>query len=169
MRHTYVSVIFAVVACYGCGSGPGVHAPVVHEQSYVVLDAVQMGTHTAQFYIDYSVDSAILGFSVEQDSGQARYCPMYGSTYRGLPSVTLDVLVSDAHNAMWVISSWPGYDILAYHRLDTDRCITPYGEMTLIEQPTPESLGGGTKDFPEMPIDHVTKVATITYDENHLD
>lgn len=138
--------------------------PAADEQPDVVLESVQIGARSVQFYVDFGSDSAVLGFSVENDSGQKRYFPMYGSTYRGLPSVTLDVFVSDSQEEMWVHSSWQGYEILAYHRVGTDLCTTRYGEITSFDRPTPESLGGVAGPFPEMDFERVSRVATLAYD-----
>lgn len=134
----------------------------------VVLDSIEIGLRSVQFYIDFGTDSAVLGFSIEGSSGQQLYFPVYGSTYRGLPAVTLDVFVSDSQEEMWIHSSWPGYEILAYHPIGTDRCITPYGEIHSFDEPTPESLSGGVRRFPEMDIKKVTKVATLKYDDESL-
>ena len=142
--------------------------PVANKKPDVVLESVEIGSRSVQFYIDFGADSAVLGFSVESSSGQQRYFPMYGSTYRGLPAVTLDVFVSDSKEEMWVHSSWSGYEILAYHRMGTDRCITRFGEIHSFDKPTPESLGGGARPFPEMDIKKVSKVATLNYDEKSL-
>lgn len=168
MKNTLLCLILAGQAGCGSGSGQVGGAPAAKEKPDVLLESVQIGTRSAQFYVDFDADSAVLGFSVENDSGQQRYFPMYGSTYRGLPSVTLDVFVSDSQEEMWVHSSWSGYKILAYHRMGTDRCMTRYGEITSFDKPTPESLGGGTRRFPEMDIEKVSKVATLTYDRKSL-
>ncbi len=155
MTHTLLGSMLTVQA-----SG----APAANEKPDIVLESVRIGARSVQFYVDFGSDSAVLGFSVENDSRQQRYFPMYGSTYRGLPSVTLDVFVSDSQEEMWVHSSWFGYEILAYHRMGTDLCTTRYGEITSFDRPTPESLGGGARNFPEMDIEKVSRVATLTYD-----
>lgn len=142
--------------------------PAANKKPDVVLGSVQIGSRSVQFYIDFGIDSAVLGFSVESSSGQQRYFPIYGSTYRGLPTVTLDIFVSDSQEDMWVHSSWPGYEILAYYLMGTDRCTTLYGEIYSFDKPTPESLGGGARRFPEMDIKKVSKVATLKYDEETL-
>jgi hypothetical protein len=122
-----------------------------------------------QFYIHFGVDSAVLGFSVENDSGQQRYFPMFGSTYRDIPPVTLNIFVSDSQNEMWVFSSWSGYETLAYHRMGTDRSMTQYGEIGSFAKPTPEMLGGtGTKLFPKMDIEKLSKIATLKYGAKSL-
>src|SRR5919112_6384944 len=139
-------------------------ASAANDKPDVVIDTLQIGTHRVQFYVDFGADSAVLGFSVEGDSGHQRYFPMYGSTYRGLPSVTLDVFVSENQEEMWAHSDWFGYEILAYHRLGTDLCITQYGEITSSDKPTPEIISGGTKRFPTMDTEKLSKIATLKYD-----
>jgi hypothetical protein len=139
--------------------------PAINKKPDIVLEILNISSRSVQFYIDFGTDSAVLGFSVESSSGQQRYFPMYGSTYRGLPAVTLDVFVSDSQEEMWVYSSWPGYEILAYHLMGTDRCVTPYGEIHSYDIPTPDSLSGGARQFPEMDIKKVARVATLRYDE----
>ncbi len=139
-------------------------APAANEKPDVVLGAARVGTRSVQFYVDFGSDSAILGFAVQGDSRGRRYFPMYGSTYRGLPPVTLEVFVSDTQEEMWVRSSWPGYGILAWHRMGTDRCMTRYGEIASSDRPAPESLRGGTAHFPEMDMGRVTRAATLLYD-----
>ena len=137
----------------------------VEEIQKVVLGSVQIGKHSTQFYIAYGEDSAILGFSVSNGSEQERYFPMYASTYRGIPSVVLDVFVSKSQEEMWVRSSWSGNEILAYHRVGADISITQYGEVTFLDKPMPEFLSGGGVPFPELIIESVSKKASFKHDE----
>lgn len=116
----------------------------------MILDSVQLDAHTMKFYIDFVTDSAALSFSVADSTGNSRYFPMYCSTYRELPAVYLDVFVSDNQEDLWVYSSWPGYEILAYYKRGSDTCMTRYGENIFSTTPTPESISGGSKNFPEM-------------------
>jgi hypothetical protein len=139
-------------------------ASAANDKPDVVLETLQVGAHCVRFYVDFGADSAVLGFSVEGDSGHQRYFPMYGSTYRGLPSVTLEVLVSDTQEVMWVQSDWFGYEILAYHRLATDLCMTQYGEITSSDKPTPDIIVGGTIRFPTMDTEKLSKTLTLKYD-----
>ena len=134
-----------------------------NDEPDVVLETLQIGAHCVRVYVDFGTDSAVLGFSVEDDPGHQRYFPMYGSTYRGLPSVTLDVFVADSKGEIWVHSNWPGYENLAYHRLGSDLCMTQYGEITSSDKPTPEIIGGGTSRFPAMDTEKVSKIATLEY------
>lgn len=169
MKHVLLCSMFAILACCGSESGQGSKASAINEKPSVLLESVRIGNRSVQFYIHFGVDSAILGFSVENDSGQQRYFPMFGSTYREIPSVTLDVFVSKSQDEMWVLSSWPGYEILAYHRMGTDRSMTQYGEIGSFDKPMPDILGGtGTKLFPEMDINKLSKVATLKYGAKSL-
>ncbi|MEJ2168174.1 MAG: hypothetical protein P8X90_21850 [Desulfobacterales bacterium] len=163
MRYTLVSWIFAVQCCASqCGQAGGAYT--ANKKPDIVLGSVQIDTRSVQFYVDFAEDSAVLGFSVENNLGRPLYFPMYGSTYRGLPSVTLDVFVAHSKEEMWVHSSWTGYEILAYYHLGTNRCITRYGDIAASDKPTPESLRGGTRRLPEMDIEKVFKIATFKYD-----
>ncbi|MDG4551054.1 MAG: hypothetical protein P9F19_17135 [Candidatus Contendobacter sp.] len=166
MKGVLLVSMLVVLACCGSESEQSSKAVAANEQPSVLLESVRIGNRSVQFYIDLGVDSAVLGFSVENDAGQRRYFPLFGSTYRGIPSVALDVFVSNSQEEMWVLSSWPGYEILAYHRMDTDQCITRYGEINSFDKPMPKILGGGTgvKLFPEMDVKKLSKVATFKYD-----
>lgn len=100
-----------------------------NEIEKAVLGEVRVGRESAEFYIVYGFDSAILGFSVSAGAGPARYFPIYASTNRGIPSVVLDVFTSKSEEEMWVRSSWPGNEILAYHRVGAETAITQWGEI----------------------------------------
>jgi hypothetical protein len=130
----------------------------------VVLGTVEVGDRPIQLYVDFGTDSAVLGFAVG-DGAERRYFPIYGSTYRGMPAVTLEVFASEDGRELWVRSSWPGYDVLAHHRLGTDRAMTRYGTVTALGTPSPERLGGGAGDFPAMEPSKATRVASFEYEE----
>ncbi len=125
---------------------------------YVALNRVQIGSNTVQFYADYTYDCGVLGFSVKDEAGKLRYCPMYGSTYRGIPLMKLDVLVSDTQDQMWVRSSEEG-DVIGYYRAGSDSATVSY------DVPTPVSFGRDSCRFPQIDPAHVKLVSTITYDE----
>jgi hypothetical protein len=144
----------------GCGPTPGSAGAVNRPDK--ILGSLTVGAQSLQFYVDFGADSAVLGFSTANQAGQPRYFPMYCSTYRGLPAVTLDVFLSEDQQKMWVLSSWKGYETLAYHRIGSDRCTTRYGENAYFTTPTPPSIGGGGKP-PAMDPSQVKKVLTITY------
>lgn len=130
-----------------------------------MLGTVEIDGRSVQFYVDFGADTAVLGFAVEDAEGRWRYFPMYGSTYRGLPAVTLEVLASEDDGELWVRSSWPGYEFLAYHHLGTDQAMTRYGAVSSLSTPSPEQLGGGAGDFPAMESSKAAKVATFEYSE----
>jgi len=125
---------------------------------YVALNKVQIGSNTVQFYANYTYDCGVLGFSVKDEAGKLRYCPMYGSTYRGMPLMKLDVLVSDTQDQMWVRSSGTE-DIIGYYCAGSDRATVSY------DVPTPASFGRDSSRFPQMDVSHVKLVRTIIYDE----
>jgi len=89
----------------------------------VPLDSVHLGTHTVQFYVDHGDNSAVLGFSAPGPTGP-RYFPLYGSTYRGLPGITLEVYAPQPRDQMWVRSSSKDHEALARYRVGADRCMT---------------------------------------------
>ncbi len=170
IKHALLCSMLAILVSCGSESGQGGKVSTMNEKPSIILESVRIDNRSVQFYINFGMDNAVLGFSVENDAGQQRYFPMFGSTYRDIPSVTLDVFVSNLQDEMWVLSSWSGYEILAYHRMGTDRCMTQYGEIGSFDKPTPEILGGGTgtKLFPEMDIKKLSKVATLKYGAKSL-
>ena len=154
--------ILCSMIAFGCGGCTDENA-APRESVEILLQAVEVGEHTAQFYVGFGPDTAVLGFSVPNEAAQDRYFPFYGSTYAGIPPVTLEIFVSHAENEMWINSSWSGYEVLAYHRFGTDRCITSYGEIGSFEESMPQYIGGESKDFPPMDNTQISKVATIEY------
>ena len=169
LHHRFIIVlsVLILVSCVGLGVRFCINRlPIplwdVSEQ-FVPLDSIQITDKSIQFYVNFSYDTAVLGFSVPNEDGSPRYFPMYASTYRGLTAVTLEVFVSETLDHMWVLSSWSGYEVLAYHRINTDRCMTRYGEITSFGKPTTEMLGEGSSRFPEMDTEKVSKLATIKY------
>jgi len=130
-------------------------APINEE--YVILDTVQVDKRPIQFYINYSYDAAILGFSVKDQTGRRRYFPMYGSTYRGMPSVRLDVFLSDTQKEMWVISSWEGYEKLGYYHVGDEV------NDGFFDTPTPK--GFSRSSFADIDLSRVKKIRTITHNK----
>ncbi len=130
-----------------------------------MLGEVRVGDEVERFYVAYGFDSAVLGFSVSVDAGPMRYFPIYGSTNRGIPSVTLEVFASRSEEEMWVRSSWKDNAILAYHRIGAETVIAEWGEMKFIEKPLPEVLSGGPLPFPALIMENVVKKATLTHDD----
>ena len=131
----------------------------------IQLQTIEIDGYSVQFYLAFGADSAVLGFSIPNDAGRKRYCPIYASTYPDIPPVTLEVFATNSKDHMWVNSSWSGYEVLAYHHFGTESCISRYGESPLLRRPIPKIIGGDSKDFPSMEHDEVFKVSTIKYKE----
>jgi hypothetical protein len=125
---------------------------------------VRVGKESAEFYIAYGFDSAILGFAVSTGAGPARYFPIWASTNRGIPSVVLEVFASKSEQEMWVRSSWPGNEILAYRRVGAEFAITQWGEMRFLNESMPDRLSGGSLPFPDLVMGNVVKKATFKHD-----
>jgi hypothetical protein len=126
------------------------------------LGSLRVGSRSIAFYVAYGADSAVLGFSVSDATSPLQYFPLYGSTYRGLPSGTFDVFLSKDEAKMWVRSSWKGWETLAYHRFGSTTCMTQYGEVAARNDPMPSNLGG-FGEFPAMDEANVTKALTMTH------
>jgi hypothetical protein len=127
------------------------------------LGSVQVDDVAVKLLIAYSGDSAILEFSVAKSGGRERYVPMFGSTYRGIPAVTLNVVVSKSGDQLWVQSSWPDSAVLAYYRLGADTATTPFGTMGLLDAPFPKVLSGGPEGFPQIDPSAVWTLASFYY------
>jgi len=155
------ALVLIILACSGCRLRDVNHE---NRQSKVVLGQIQIGNEATEFYIAYGADEAILGFSVASGAGGPRYFPMYASTYRGIPSVVLDVFVSKAEDEMWVRSSWPTMEVLAYHHIGADTAITQFGKQAFLKEPVPPYLSGGPIPFPEMEPGNVIKKATYKHE-----
>jgi hypothetical protein len=162
-----------VVASAGCGpkneqTVPTRNTPAAREDNVekVVLGSARIGKETAEFYIAYTFDAALLGFSVANASGSgpARYFPLYASTHRGIPPVTLDVFVSESGEEMWIRSSWQDSETLAYRKSGEDTAITPFGQIKYLDRPMPEHLSGGPVPFPPLPKDGAVKKASFRHE-----
>lgn len=127
------------------------------------LGSVQVDDLPVKLLIAYSGDSALLVFSVAMGGGPERYVPMFGSTYRGIPAVTLNVIVSKSRDQLWIQSSWPDSAILAHYRLGADTAITPFGAMGLLDTPFPEVLSGAPEGFPPFDPNAVWTLASFYY------
>jgi hypothetical protein len=138
---------------------------VIGDRSVRDLGSVQVDDVSVKFLIAYSGDSALLAFSVTKSGGRERYVPMFGSTYRGIPKVTLIVIVSKSKDQMWVQSSWPDNEILAYYGLGADTATTPFGRIGLLDTPFPEFLSGGPVGFPRFDPSDVQVLATFYYQD----
>lgn len=134
------------------------------DNSIQVLGSVQVDQTTVKILIAYSADAAILELALPGAAGET-YAPLFASTYRGIPSVNLDVYVSGAGDQIWVQSSWPDAPVLAYHLLGSDSAITSFGETALLETAFPETLSGGAVAFPVPDPQSVRKLASFYHAE----
>ena len=138
-------------------------AVIASDRTVLDLGSVQVDDVSVKFLIAYSGDSALLAFSVAKNGGRERYVPMFGSTYRGIPEIVLDVIVSKLKDQLWVQSSWPDSRILAYYRFGADTATTPFGTKGLLDTPFPEFLSGGAVGFPQFDPGGVRTLATFHY------
>ncbi|WP_054032065.1 hypothetical protein [Desulfatitalea tepidiphila] len=168
MIYSLLCSILAVQAACGPEGNPNGNVEPVLEQPVLTPTTVAVGSQKIRFYVDYGSDSAVLGFFVENSVDQRRYFPIYASTYRGVPAVTLELFVEAPHAhedaRMWVRSSWAGYEMLAFHKDGSDRCLTRFGEIRAQERPTPKTLGGETKAWPALEQSQAAKIAILTFD-----
>ena len=125
------------------------------------LGAVQIGEHDVGLLIAYSGDAAILNLSV----AEGKYIPLFASTYRGVPSVDIDIYASKAMDEVWVYTSWQDQQVLAYHRFGTQDAITSFGKLDLLDTPFPMTLSGGPVPFPERVADTTVKIASFYHHE----
>ncbi len=153
---SWMCVVVGASLLVGCRCGAVEESP---DDGLTVVETLRIGASSVEIYVAYGPDSAVLGFS-KDDGRRIGYCPMYGSTYRGLPAVTLELFVSKDQAQMWIQSSWLGQKVLAYHRFETDTCLTSYGEKSFYAAPMPRQLSGGNDAFPPMDPASVTKVRT---------
>ncbi|MBN2583081.1 MAG: hypothetical protein JXL80_08435 [Planctomycetes bacterium] len=160
-RFTWKTVTVIVLTCLGPTLFFALRVSRERDYPEEGLGSVQVGEQTMQFYTDFGSDSAVLGFSIEDESGRSRYCPFVWSSCRNVWPVTLDVFVSDS-DEMWVIDSGSGL-ALAYYRIGSGRYMTRYGSLTPFDMPMPDGLGGGMWEFPDMNTERVRKALTITY------
>jgi hypothetical protein len=163
MKNICLGLVLIVLASSACRPNEASREEGKNKMQTVVLGQVRIGNEATEFYIAYRTDAAILGFSLPDAAGGARYFPMYASTYRGVPSVVLDVFASKAEDEMWVRSSLPGGEVLAYHRIGADTAITQFGNVTFLKEPLPPYLSGGPIPFPEMTAASVLKKATFKH------
>lgn len=138
----------------------------------VALGSTKIGKESIEFYIAYAPDAAVLGFSVVSNDGggaePARYFPLYASTHRGIPPVTLDVFASKSEDPeMWVRSSWKDSETLAYRKAGAGTAITQFGETKSLPDPMPSHLSGGPIPFPPLAMDTAVKKASFKHDEQH--
>jgi hypothetical protein len=149
----------------GCRPGHGFSGgKKVEGTETEAVGAVRVGKESVEFYIGYGFDSAVLGFSVSTGAGPTRYLPIIASTFRGIPSVVLEVFTSKSEAEMWVRSSWPDDETLAYYRVGADTAITPWGVTKFLKAPMPDGLSGGPVPFPKLIMGKVVKKATFKHE-----
>ncbi len=157
-------LLLTMVACC-CPNPPPPRrtAPTV-PLGYAPLGSASTDVGSVEFYIHSASDSAMLGFATMNEAGQLNYCPMYASTYRGMPAVTLSVYASVALDEIWVSSSWEGYEVLAHHELGSGRCTTAYGDDPLATHPMPAMLSGGSVAIKSFDPQETVLLTTLEYD-----
>ena len=156
-------VLFAWSGCprERAGKGGGDRGEKSDEIETTTLGEVRVGKESAQLYVAYSFDAALLGLSVSTGAGPRRHFPLFASTYRGIPPVVLEVFASKSETELWIRSSWPDGEILAHHRVGAETALTPWGEMKALEKPMPDHLGGGPVPFPALVVEKAVKKATF--------
>lgn len=166
MKTFIMGIIMCMMVCSvgGCGSG----REKMSDRHEAALPAVSIGhaaigADTLYFYIDADEDCAILGFSVRIGSAGMRYFPLYGSTYRGIAPVTLDLFASKSLEEVWVRSSWTGHEILAWYRTGSDTCLTRFGEIASSDRPFVNSLAGSVPQFPSLDTAESVHIATLSW------
>jgi hypothetical protein len=161
---TFLSVFFGLVWLAAILANPARSQTVIGgDRTVRDLGSVQIDSVSIKFLIAYRGDSALLAFSVAKNGDRERYVPMFGSTNRGIPEVTLSVIVSKSKDQLWVQSSWPDNKILAHYRLGADTATTPFGTRGLLDTPFPEFLSGGPVPFPQFDPGGVQTLATFYY------
>ena len=122
---------------------------VVAEREQVTLGSVRVGDRMVSVMIAYQADSALLVAAVPGSDGNPRYSPLIGSTYRGVHSFRLDVLSPHSSDEMWIRTSEPRSEVLAYYHFGAETALTQFGRIKLLETPFPEHLSGGPVPFPK--------------------
>ncbi len=122
---------------------------VIAEHEQETLGSVQVGNYAVLVKIAYQSDSALLAVAVPGSDGSSRYIPLIGSTYRGVSSFQLDLLSPDFNDEIWVWTSWPQRELLAYYRFGSETALTRFGRVKLLEMPFPQYLSGAPVRFPK--------------------
>lgn len=163
MRWTvFLAAVFTLgVACDSDTADPIILSPTT--SPYAVLDVVEIGPSSLELYVHYTNDAAVLGFAIADAAGARRYCPMYGSNYRGIPSVTIDLYTTETEEEVWVQSSWQGYESLAFYQVGSGTCHTRYGDNPLVNSPTPGSLGSGSSTIPTLDPSNTHRLMSLTH------
>src|SRR5262245_1441886 len=99
------SILTAILGCTGCAlflaQPASAQVTPGQDQRELVLGAVQVDEYAVKLLVACSGDGALLELGVTQDDGPEKYVPMFASTYRGIPPVDLDVLVSKSEDEIW--------------------------------------------------------------------
>lgn len=162
LNPTRVALIAALAVPVACARSQEPTRAITQEDSESVLGSFARAGSTIELYVARGTDDAVLGFAIKKPHQTAQYFPIYGSTYRGMPSATFDVYVSNDDTQMWIRSSWKGYETLAHHRFGAGTCLTAYGDVSAIATPRPSYLSGGPSPYPAMPAE-VHKVLSVRY------
>jgi hypothetical protein len=157
LRATGVIGLGAFVALFLPAAAQTVTADVVP------IGAVQVGNHEASLVIAYAEDAAILMLAVEGVGGTTGFIPLFASTYRGIPTVTVDILATRAGDAVWVQSSLAANEVLAFYRFDESTAVTGFGTLDLLSAPLPQTLSGGVGAFPAFDPQAVQKLASFYF------
>lgn len=146
-----------LVALAGLGPAAG-QSVTGEERTQQPLGAVEIAGQSFGLAIAYRSDSAILELAVPQ-AGGAKYLPLFASTTRGLPAMTVELYASASE--IWVLSSLPGSPVLGYYRIGAGQGITGFGATALLDTPFPEALSGGPVPYP--PFDPQTLRKTASF------
>ena len=162
MLNIVLGLVFIVLAIHQPAASQVV---IGNDMEELILGSAQVDKYTVKFQIAYGGDAAFLVFCVTDGKSPPKYAPLFASTYRGVPSVNLDIYASKSGDEIWVQSSWPGSEVIAYHRLGTNTAITQFGEMELLDSPVPQALSGGPIPFPELDQNSALKKASFYHHE----
>ena len=155
----FYTIIFLMISCENVNAPQNSQPPATSDSELETqiqnLGSFVINNKTYETYIAKSSDAAILGFYFQGNDDKVHYYPLYASTYQGLPKVELKIFTSKTKDKIWILSSWPGYETLAYHHLKTGRTLTMFGETDSISTPIPSSLSGNAEPFPTLPSNAV--------------
>lgn len=137
------------------------HGPTHEAGDIDLLVTAVCGPENIHLYAAYGEDSAVLGFYlIDPKTDKRSYFPMMFVTCRGLPDLNLDVYVSDDDREMWI---WKSGEVVGYHRVGSGVCMTECGELSAFDNPIPETVGGGSGNYPKMDSANAKKILTVTY------
>lgn len=129
------------------------------------LGSVLVNDTTFGLFIDFKADSAFMGAFVSKEGSRQRYIPLILSVYRGLPKLTMKIMVSKSGDEIWVYDPDPELEeadrIFAYYRLGSDTATSKWGTRPLLDTPDVQSSSRGK--FPEFDIAKMKTVATFYF------